>query len=163
MNGFEHAFRVLIGHEGGYSNRDPAADPGGETMHGITARVARAWGYKGEMRHLPLATAKAIAKKEYWDRYSCDQLPPAIGFQVFDTAYHGGQPVKWLQEAVGVAADGVIGAKTIAAVRAADPHRLVALFNARRLVYLTGLANWPQNSKGWARRIAANLMEGVGA
>lgn len=161
MSNFEKAFNVLIGHEGGFSDRDAAADPGGKTMYGVTERVARAWGYTGEMHQLPLATAKAIAKKEYWDRYSCDQFPYQIAFQVFDTAYNGGHAVKWLQAAVGVVADGVIGAKTIAAVRAADPARVVARFNAERLTYLTGLSNWAQNSKGWARRIAANLKEGA--
>lgn len=161
MSNFEKAFTALLEHEGGFSDRDAAADPGGKTMYGVTERVARAWGYRGEMHQLPLAAAKAIAKKEYWDRYSCDQFPYPIAFQVFDTAYNGGHAVRWLQEAVNVAADGVIGAKTIAAVRAADPARVVALFNARRIMYLTGLSNWPQNSKGWARRIAANLTAGV--
>ncbi len=113
------------------------------------------------MHDLPLLTAKTIAKSEYWDKYKCDQFPPAIAFQVFDTAYNGGYPIKWLQECVGVTADGVAGPKTIAAVRAADVGRVVARFNAKRLLYLTNLNNWPQNSKGWARRVAANLLTGA--
>lgn len=161
MNGFEDAHAIIIGHEGAFSDRDPISDPGGKTMYGITERVARAWGFKGDMRALPLATAKAIAKSEYWDKFQCDQFPPAIGFQVFDTAYNGGHPIKWLQEAVGVTADGAVGAKTIAAVRAADVCRVVARFNAKRLMYLTELKNWPQNSRGWARRVAANLITGA--
>ena len=113
---FDTAFASLMESEGGYWD-DPV---GGATMYGVTERVARTWGYKGVMRELPLATAKSIAKSEYWDRYQCDQFAPAIGYQVFDTAYNGGKPILWLQSAVGVTADGVIGAKTIAAVRAAD-------------------------------------------
>lgn len=161
MSNFESAFTTLIGHEGGFSDRDKAADPGGKTMYGITERVARAWGYQGDMRALPFATAKAIAKQEYWDKYQCDQFDFRIALQVFDTAYNGGYPARWLQEAAGVKADGVIGAKTIAAVRAADVGRLVAMFNAKRLLYLTSLNNWPQNSRGWARRIATNMIEGA--
>ena len=40
MASFDDAFDLLIGNEGGYVNNP--ADPGGETMFGITARVARA-------------------------------------------------------------------------------------------------------------------------
>ena len=150
---FDDAFKALMNVEGGYWD-DPV---GGPTMYGVTERVARAWGYKGDMKLLPLASAKSIAKSEYWDRYQCDQFPYAIAFQVFDTAYNGGKPVQWLQEAVKTTADGIIGAKTIAAVRAADTGRVIASFNASRLRYLTGLKNWSTNSRGWALRIADNL------
>ena len=161
MNGFEDAHAIVIGHEKGYSNRDLKADPGGETMYGVTARVARAWGYQGPMKDLPFATAKAIAKREYWDKYHCDQFPPLIGFQVFDTVYNGGLAIKWLQESVGVDADGKVGAKTVLAVRNADTARTIARFNAKRLLWLCDRKNWHDNSRGWARRVAANLLLGV--
>jgi lysozyme family protein len=157
MSGFDIAFATIAGVEGGYSDRDKAADPGGATKYGITEAVARAWGYKGDMRDLPLETAKAIAKAWYWDKYQCDQFDPRIAYQVFDTAYNGGFPVKWLQECVGAVPDGVIGAKTIAAVRAADVWKVIALFNAKRLRYMVSLNNWPQNAGGWARRVADNM------
>ena len=155
MTGFDSAFQILLGHEGTFS--DHPDDPGGATQFGITERVARAWGYTGLMRDLKLAMAKAIAKSEYWDRYKCDQFDPRIGLQIFDTAYNGGMPVLWLQEAVGVRQDGAIGAQTIAAVRAADPLQVVIRFNASRLQYLTGLKGWPSFGKGWTRRSALNL------
>lgn len=154
---FDDAFASLIAVEKGYWD-DPA---GGPTMYGVTERVARACGYVGDMRQLPLATARSIAKAEYWDRYQCDQFAPAIGYQVFDAAYNGGMPVRWLQAAVGASVDGVIGAKTIAAVRAADPAKVVLSFNASRLQYLTSLSSWSSNGKGWARRIADNLLKGI--
>src|SRR6266478_2656628 len=62
---FDSAFAALIGNEGGYVF-DPR-DPGGETMYGITSRVAAKHGYAGAMRDLPLELAKSIAKTEYWD------------------------------------------------------------------------------------------------
>lgn len=161
MSAFDRAFAELLGIEGGYSDRDLKADPGGRTKFGVTERVARKWGYKGEMKDLPLDIAKQIAKSEYWDVYLCDQLPELIAYQVFDTAYNGGYAVKWLQECVGTKADGIIGAKTIAAARQADPWKVVALFNHKRIGYLTNLNNWPQNAKGWTRRIAANLSYGL--
>lgn len=154
---FDAAFDSLMDVEKGFWN-DPA---GGPTMYGVTERVARAWGYQGDMRQLPLASARAIAKSEYWDRFQCDQFAPAVGYQVFDTAYNGGHPVQWLQQAVGVTVDGKIGPKTVAAVRAADPSRVILYFNAMRIRYMTSLDGWSSNGKGWARRIADNLLKGA--
>lgn len=157
---FEAAFAALIGNEGGYANHPD--DPGGETMWGITERVARRHGYTGPMIGLPQALAKTIARAEYWDPYLCDQFDPRIAFALFDTAYNGGHPVLWLQQAVGgVACDGVIGAQTIGAVRAADPLLIVQRFSAQRLLYLTGLPGWATFGRGWARRIAHNLLQGA--
>lgn len=155
---FDQVFATIAGIEGDFSDRDKEADPGGKTKFGITEAVARAWGYKGDMRDLPFDTAKAIAKAWYWDKYQCDQFDARIAYQVFDAAYNGGYPVKWLQECVGAVPDGVIGAKTIAAVRAADVWKTIALFNAKRQLYMIGLNNWPQNSRGWIARTAGNVL-----
>jgi lysozyme family protein len=155
MSSFDDAFAALIGNEGGYSNNP--ADPGGETMWGITDRVARANGYTGAMKDLPLETAKSIARKVYWDPYQCDAFDPRVAFQLFDAAYNGGHPAQWLQQAVDVSVDGVIGAITIAAVRAVDPLKVVILFNASRIFYYTSLGTWESFGKGWINRIANNL------
>lgn len=159
MSSFDDAFTALIGNEGGYSFNP--ADPGGETMFGVTARVAHAWGYTGAMKDLPLDTAKQIAKTNYWDPYQCDQFDPRIGFQVFDAAYNGGHPAQWLQQAAGVTADGSIGAITVASVRNSDPLKIIILFNASRLLYYTGLEAWGTFGKGWTNRIANNLTRGA--
>lgn len=154
---FDSAFTALLGSEGGYSN-DPR-DPGGETMYGVTARVARKHGYLGAMRDLPLTLAKTIAKAEYWDAYQCDQFDPRVAFHVFDAAYNGGHPGLWLQEATGATADGVIGAQTISGVRAANPDRVMRRFGALRQLYLADLPTWPAFSRGWMRRLANNQLQ----
>lgn len=153
---FDEAFHALLGHEGGYSNHP--SDPGGETMWGITARVARRHGYTGEMRDLPLELAKAIYRDDYWAPVRADELPPAIRFDVFDAAVNSGArtAVRWLQEAAGVRADGILGPVTLAAVQA-DSAALLARFNGIRLSFMTDLATWPAFGRGWARRIASNL------
>lgn len=156
---FDEAFERLMVHEGSYSNhRD---DPGRETMWGITERVARAHGYHGPMRELPIEFARLIYRGAYWDACQCDQLPVWIAGQVFDAAVNSGvrQASIWLQRAVGAQPDGVIGAKTIACARRADPGTAVARFNGLRLQFMAGLKTWPSFSRGWARRIAANLLE----
>lgn len=159
MSSFDDAFDALIGNEGGYSNNPK--DPGGETMWGITARVARAWGYAGAMKDLPRDTAKAIAKKLYWDPLSLDQFDARVAFQIFDANYNGGHPIIWMQGAAGVKVDGLIGPVTIAAVQNTHPLRFILRWNALRLNYFTALKTWLDFGKGWARRIANNLMKGA--
>ena len=155
---FERAFEKLLGHEGGFV--DHPKDPGGATRYGITQRVARANGYEGDMRNFPLSEAKRIARKDYWDAVRADDMPDAVRFDLFDAAYnsHPTQATKWLQRAAGADDDGIIGPKTLLAVRMADPHRLAARFNSHRLRFLTDLKTWPTFGRGWARRIADNLL-----
>ena len=154
---FNAAFTALIGNEGGYSNNP--ADPGGETMWGITARVARAWGYMGPMKDLPLDTAKRIAKDSYWTPVHADELPDVVRFDVFDTAYNSGvhEAIVLLQRAMGLAADGFFGPATTAAMQSWNPEWLRRAFNAARLDFMTALDAWPTFGKGWVRRVAANL------
>lgn len=159
MSSFDDAFASLIGSEGGYSNNP--SDPGGETMWGCTARVARANGYTGPMRELPKETAKAIAKKVYWDPLHLDEFDPRVAFQIFDCNYNGGQTVRWAQAAAGAAVDGRMGPATIAAIKVCDPHAFILSFLSQRLNYLTDLATFKTFGRGWSRRIAANMKRGV--
>lgn len=155
MSSFDDAFAAVINVEQGY-----VVDDGGPTMYGITQFVARANGYQGDMQSLPLETAKQIAKTQYWDKYRCDELDPRIGFQVFDAAYNGGRVVLWLQQASGATPDGSFGPKTLAAIQATDPAKLIARFDAYRLLYMADLNVWPTYGRGWVRRVANNLLKG---
>jgi len=159
---FEEAFRRLIGHEGGYANHPD--DPGGETMHGVTKRVARANGYMGSMRDLPLDLAKKIAKMEYWNPASIDLLPTPVKFDVFDASYHSSpmQALRWLQKALFVADDGVVGPETLKALGASNPVSVLARFNGQRLNAMTDMRNWGSFSRGWSKRIAQNLISTEG-
>lgn len=154
---FDDAFDRLLGHEGGYSFN--ANDPGGETMWGVTARVAYANGYRGDMKVFPRDSAKAIYRKSYWDACRCDELPADVRFHLFDAAVNSGdhQAVLWLQRAAGVDADGAIGPATLAAVAAAVPDRLIRHIEGERLEFMTDLPTWAGFGRGWARRIADNL------
>lgn len=156
---FDEAFDRLIGHEGGYS--DNPADPGGKTMWGITERVARSWGYTGDMRNLPRSVAKEIYQALYWNKVRAEEIPEAVRFDVFDTAVNSGvtQAVKLLQRAAGAVDDGVLGPKTLAAARTMDAQLLDKRFSGYRLRFMTTLKNWPPFARGWAARIATNLIE----
>lgn len=156
---FDEAFEKLIGHEGGYSNHPD--DPGGETMFGVTARVARAAGYAGAMRDLPLATAKAIYRSSYWDSVRADELPEVVRFDVFDASVNSGpgQAIRFLQRATGSTDDGRLGPLTMRAVKSMDPQLLDKRLNGYRLRFMCELKTWPSFGRGWASRIATNLIE----
>ena len=82
MSVFDAIFERLMKHEGGYVNHPN--DPGGETMYGVTKRVAQAHGYFGDMRKLPKSTAKAITEKSYYKAVKGDQLDRLIAWQLTD-------------------------------------------------------------------------------
>lgn len=156
---FDDAFATLIKNEGGYSNNP--ADPGGETMWGVTKRVAVADGYLGPMRDMPKERAFSIAKRLYWDPLRCDQYDARVAFQLLDANYNGGHVVLWMQQAAGAHADGAIGPATIAAVQAANPYIFMMRFLAFRLIYFTLCRPWLAFGKGWASRVANNLLKGA--
>lgn len=155
---FDAAFDTLLGHEGGYS--DHPSDPGGRTMWGVTERVARAHGFTGDIRTLTRDEAKRIYRVDYWGPVRAEELPQEVRYDVFDGAVNSGvkQSVKWLQRAAGVADDGIIGPKTLAAVHAMTPDRVAKRYNGHRLRFMKDSKNWKVFSGGWAERIASNLL-----
>nr|WP_317199814.1 glycosyl hydrolase 108 family protein [uncultured Psychrobacter sp.] len=157
MSVFDNIFDRLMKHEGGYVNHP--SDPGGETMWGVTKRVARAHGYYGSMRRLPKSLAKDITEKSYYKAVKGDQLDRLIAWQLTDAAYNHGnrRAVKFLQAAVGASQDGLIGPRTLAAVNKMDKNDVVFLFNAERIEFYTRLRTWQTFGRGWARRVAGNL------
>lgn len=152
---FDIAFAKLIGHEGGYVH-DPR-DPGGETKFGISKRSYPAL----DIADLNVDDAKAIYKRDFWARAQCDRLHPDLAFQVFDGAVNSGigNSIRWLQEAAGVAVDGVVGPLTLRKVGDMEPSIIIARYNGVRLKFMASLSTWDVFGRGWARRIAANLME----
>ncbi len=154
---FDDAVAKVLQAEGGYVN-DPR-DPGGETKYGISKRA-----YPNvDIANLTAAQAKEIYRADYWDKPLIGALPDRIACTVFDAAVNSGvaQAVKWLQQAVGVSVDGVIGPATLqAAALAKDQTAVLMRFHGARLAFLTALSTWPAFGKGWARRVANNLMEG---
>jgi lysozyme family protein len=155
---FDEAFDALLKHEGGFS--DHAADPGGKTRFGVTEAVARREGYRGDMRDYPLDEAKRVYQKLYWNALRLDDLRSEFRFDLFDAGVNSGvaQTVRWVQRIVGVTVDGLLGPRTLSAVNNSDAAKFLAKFNGQRLLFMTSLSTWPSFGRGWARRIAENLM-----
>lgn len=162
---FERYIDRILGHEGGYSDdpNDPGNWTGGRigigqlkgTKFGIAANT-----YPDiDIKNLSRRDAVAIYERDFWRAVHAEQLPSAAAYSALDGAVNSGiqRSIMWLQRAVDVADDGKWGPVTQKAIAAADPNDLVMRYNAERLDFMTRLANWPNASRGWARRIAANL------
>lgn len=148
----------LNGHEGGYTNRSPEFDPGGETKWGISKRS-----YPNlDIKSLTLENARIIYKQDFLLPILSKDLPDGIAFQLFDFAVHSGieGATKQIQISLGLKPDGVIGQVTRNKIMETSDSDLVMLVNARRICFLKSLSNWEANHNGWIERIARNLEYG---
>ncbi len=119
--------------EGGYVNHPK--DPGGATNHGVTERVARAAGYRGDMRFFPkhcTGPVKICADSIYFEQYikrpgflPVIEADPAVGGELVDSAVNFGppRPSRWFQQSMnelggaGLSVDGKIGPATVRSYR----------------------------------------------
>lgn len=165
----------LLKNEGGYSNR--ASDKGGATKYGITEKVARQNGYKGDMRYLPENKAKEIYYKQYWLQSKADKVSLIsfnIAFILFDFSVNSGvkNAVKKLQTAINkiikninnkteLKVDGIIGPKTLSEIKYLDENILFLAYTTEILKYYTSLKNektgFKANGAGWINRVANNI------
>lgn len=150
---FQTAFANVVGIEGRYSNNP--ADPGGETMYGVTIAVARANGYTGPMKDMPLETAQRIYRLCYWTPLGCESMTFRLAEFLFDMAVNSGvdAAAKALQKAVGVLPDGIVGPKTLAALRNKNPDEIVRLaFVTRAKIFAHSPAR-DTFENGWFARL----------
>lgn len=93
IDAFLESWAATHREEMGYVNNPK--DSGGATNHGITEELARAYGFTGDMRDLPLPTARSIAKRQFWDVLRGDELARIsrpIASEVFDSGFLCGFP-----------------------------------------------------------------------
>ena len=164
--------------EGGYSNNP--ADPGGETNHGVTERVARDHGYDGPMRDLPKETAQQIYVGSYVEGpgfHRVVAISPAVGEKLVDVGVNAGtgRSARWFQTALNqlsrggtdfpmVAVDGQIGPQTLNAYRALERKRgrikacelVLKLLDAQQGTHYMSL-NKPTFIVGWADNRLGNV------
>lgn len=155
---FAKAMPHVFMEEGGYV--DNPKDPGGATNLGITISTLSAWEgrkvSKTEVKALTKDKATSIYKSNYWDAIRGDDLPSGVDYAVFDFAINSGpaRAVKFLQRVVGVADDGVVGAKTLAAIREMSPERIINALSDARLGWLKTLDTFKTFGKGWSGRVS---------
>jgi len=163
---YPRALKGLRISEGGWSNHPK--DPGGATMYGIIQREYDAF---RKRKGLPLQSVRLISeaevaeiyKTQYADKVRFDDLPAGIDYATLDGAVNSGvsRGTKWLQQALGVSADGVVGNQTVSKAVAADARKTIQAMCSKRLGFLQGLKTFSTFGRGWSSRIARVEAEAV--
>ena len=136
MADYKKLIPFILQWEGGFVN-DPA-DAGGATNKGITIGTFRQfYGQNKTVDDLKAITAEQwhhIFKYGYWDRWKADLInSQKIADILVDWVWASGKyGIIIPQRLVGVVDDGIVGAKTLAAINAQHPDILLQrIYNAR--------------------------------
>ena len=166
MAKIETLWPFILSWEGGFA--DVPGDRGGATKYGVTISTWKAQGYDkdgdgdidiDDLRLITPQDAMEICRKNFWNRWKADQInDQSLANILVDWVWGSGKyGITIPQQMLGVKADGIVGAKTIAALNAQDPRTFFYKVWQRRKKYLNDIcANRPTNYKflkGWLRRL----------
>jgi lysozyme family protein len=171
MSAFDDSFAAVVGVEGGFTN-DPR-DRGNWTTGVIGSGQCKGTKYgvsamsypSVDIANLALDDAKAIYRRDFWDRLQLDQLDAELAFQAFDAAVNCGvkQAAMWMQRAARVnPVDGAIGPVSLAGIKALEPWRVAMRLDAYRLLSNAQAGSFATYGKGWSVRVANNLINFAG-
>jgi lysozyme family protein len=160
------ALKVELRFEGGKD--DDPIDPGGRTNQGVIQRVYSSWRKKKGLPPRDVFLMEDSERDEiYYQNYGrlvrFDELPPGINLVVLDGGVNSGpsQSIKWLQRALGLGADGVLGDRTLEAViNHPDHDKLVANICEQRMKFLRALKTFYHFGGGWTSRV--NQLKKIG-
>ena len=149
--------------EGGYVNDKD--DLGGATNKGVTLATFRSVYGQGktanDLRNMTDQQWETIFKKHFWDKWRADEIEDQnVAIILVDWLWASGSyGIKIPQRVLGVTVDGIVGAKTIAAVNAKDGKSFFKEVRQERIDFIDRICNSrPQNKKfkkGWLNRINA--------
>ena len=154
---FKAALHKVFNSEGGFSD-DPhdsgnwtAGKVGVGQLKGTKYGISAAAFSKLDIKNLTRDQADEIYKRRYWT----PNLPWMIAYPLFDASVNEGKgtAIKQLQRALGVKADGGMGAATRAALQNSDLNQVLNRFMANQLTYKQGLKDWKRYGKGWSARM----------
>jgi lysozyme family protein len=154
---WEQCFALVLKHEGGFVNHPK--DPGGMTNLGVTRTNWELYldhdVTEAEMRALTPEIVKPFYKKNYWDRIRGDELPSGVDYAAYDLAVNSGtgRAAKYLQQIAGVTADGVIGPRSMEAIKKCDAEDTVDEICNMRMDFLKNLNTFETFGKGWTSRV----------
>ena len=165
MASIDILFPFILSWEGGFVN-DPD-DLGGATNKGVTMAAFRQYRKQcllpeptiEDLKSISVSDVKAIMKRNYWDKWKADQIKSqGVANALVDWLWHSGSStIKTVQRLLGVAADGIVGSMTIAAVNGKDAQSLFDAIQKERRLYLVSICEKrPANKKflkGWLRRV----------
>lgn len=163
---FEDILIDLLKREGGFVN-DPA-DRGGATNFGVTIGTLKRHNIDmdgdgdvdiDDVKLLDFATVKKLYREQYWEPAKVERLPGEYWPIYFDMVVNHGQAnaVRILQRAANstgeyLLVDGIIGPKTINAVRGVPISRIVA----ERVLFFAAIVHSDKTQRrfwfGWFNR-----------
>ncbi len=160
MADFEKAVTKTLIREGGAKVVNVPNDPGGLTKYGISKRA-----YPNlDIANLTEEEAKAIYKRDYWDRIKGDLIEDqAVAENIFDTAVNMGVRTasRLVQLTVDVTPDGIIGKETLKAINKADAKSFLTEFTLAKIARYAHLCNKNKSlSKfllGWINRALGEI------
>jgi lysozyme family protein len=166
---FDIAIARVLDHEGGFTANP--LDRGNWTSGTIGKGVLKGTKYgisamsypNLDIKNLTWEDAKAIYKRDFWNPINGDKLHCGVSYQLLDFAINSGvgAAVKAYQRALGVKDDGQFGPASLAAAAKMSVNDQILNVIAERLEYMVKATSWLTFSKGWVKRIAANLRVGA--
>lgn len=158
---FAKAIAFILDHEKGLV--DDPRDPGGLTNKGIALKRHPEL-TADFIRNITDEQATAIyAGPVYWGAVQGDKLPQFLQLIMLDCAVLDGPgaAVRYLQKALGVAVDGVLGQHTLQAAAVANDTETLAVLNAARIFDMSTKSNWSHDGLGWVIRCSEAVMESI--
>ena len=160
---------IILRWEGGFAV--VPGDRGGATNKGITIGTFRQFFGQGatveQLKRMTDQQWMTVFRRGFWDKFRADEIrSQSVADICVDWAWNSGTrtAIRKVQTLLGVTADGVVGAKTLAAINAADPRQLFERVKAARLAFVEGIVRRSPSQRkflnGWRNRIGSFKFNG---
>jgi lysozyme family protein len=167
MASFDIAITKTLANEGGAAYTETTGDTGGATKYGISQKSYPTLNIKA----LTEAEAKAIYKRDYWDKIKGDQIKwQKVASAIFDYAVNSGvsTAIKAAQEAatnvlhINVTVDGIMGPKTLEAINSCDFDHFNDAYALQKIAHYAAICNKNRDQSkfllGWVNRTLREWM-----
>lgn len=153
MPGFDEAVAFTLRAEGGFTKADGHATNMGITQETYDAYLQSKNSACASVESIDQDTATKIYREWYWEPTGCDGMPYPVAVCVFDFAVNAGgdRAIRFLQKALWVAEDGIIGKETAQAARFCDAPQVAYAYLTLRRQYYARLPD-ARFMRGWLGR-----------
>ncbi len=161
MASFDIAITKTLANEGGAAYTETTGDTGGATKYGISQKSYPTMNIKA----LTEADAKAIYKRDYWDKIKGDSITDQdVAESIFDFAVNAGvktasriaQKAMLKVNADGGLIDGIIGPKTVSVLNSINRDLFLSCFALMKIYHYADICNKNREQSkfllGWINR-----------
>lgn len=170
MAAFSVAFNRTMKNEGGYVLHEVVGDRGGMTFAGIARKYNSSWAGWSlvDAGDRDSAALKKSVAEFYFNNYfnACglkNIKSQAVANVVYDFAVNAGvrTAVHLVQQSVGVVADGIVGARTLAAINTVGSDEFIARYALAKVARYAAIVNRDRSQGkfllGWINRTLRDL------